>query len=48
MPWDREARYELPVAVWREMIRAYFPSQGWLRLDEDVLNGSPTTGPATA
>jgi len=23
--------------VWREMIRAYYPSQGWLRLDEDVL-----------
>jgi hypothetical protein len=37
VPWDREARYELPVTVWREMIRAYYPSQGWLRLDEDVL-----------
>jgi Family of unknown function (DUF6084) len=37
VPWDREARYELPVSVWREMIRAYYPSQGWLRLDEDVL-----------
>lgn len=37
VPWDREARYELPVTVWREMIRAYYPSQGWVRLDEDVL-----------
>lgn len=37
VPWDCEARYELPVAVWREMIESYFPHTGWIRLDSDVL-----------
>lgn len=37
VPWDCEASYDLPVAVWREMIDAYFPNTGWIRLDHDVL-----------
>jgi hypothetical protein len=37
VPWDLEARYDLPVAVWREMIDSYYPNTGWLRLDRDVL-----------
>ncbi|CAH0150221.1 MULTISPECIES: DUF6084 family protein [unclassified Arthrobacter] len=37
IPWDREARYALPVAVWRSLIDAFFPNQGWIRLDRDVL-----------
>jgi hypothetical protein len=37
IPWDSEARYRMPVAVWREMIDAYFPGTGWIRLDGDVL-----------
>jgi Family of unknown function (DUF6084) len=37
VPWDCEARYELPVAVWRQMIESYFPNTGWIRLDRDVL-----------
>lgn len=37
VPWDCEARHELPVAVWRQMIESYFPNTGWLRLDHDVL-----------
>jgi Family of unknown function (DUF6084) len=37
IPWDCEARYRMPVAVWREMIDAYFPGTGWIRLDRDVL-----------
>jgi len=38
VPWDCEARYDLPVAVWREMISSYFPNTGWIRLDSDVLS----------
>jgi hypothetical protein len=38
VPWDREAAYALPVAVWRQMIATYFPHSGWLRLDHDVLS----------
>jgi Family of unknown function (DUF6084) len=37
VPWDCEASYELPVAVWRAMIESYFPRTGWIRLDHDVL-----------
>ncbi len=37
VPWDSEARYDLPVQVWRDMLAAYFPRQGWIRLDHDVL-----------
>lgn len=37
VPWDCEARYELPVQVWRDMMAAYFPHTGWIRLDHDVL-----------
>ncbi|XAS69416.1 DUF6084 family protein [Micrococcaceae bacterium Sec5.7] len=38
VPWDREATYQLPVAVWRELMDAFFPNAGWIRLDRDVLN----------
>jgi hypothetical protein len=37
VPWDREARYDMPVAVWREVIDSYYPGTGWLRLDRDVI-----------
>jgi hypothetical protein len=37
VPWDCEARYDLPVSVWREMITSYFPNTGWIRLDQDML-----------
>lgn len=37
VPWDCEARYDLPVSVWRDMISSYFPNTGWIRLDSDVL-----------
>jgi len=38
IPWDCEARYELPVSVWRQMMTSYFPGSGWIRLDQDVLD----------
>ena len=37
VPWDCEARYDLPVSVWDDMMRLYFPNSGWIRLDHDVL-----------
>ncbi|MEO6502320.1 MAG: DUF6084 family protein [Jatrophihabitantaceae bacterium] len=37
VPWDCEARYDLPVRVWRQMIESYFPNTGWIRLDSGVL-----------
>jgi hypothetical protein len=38
IPWDREARHEMPVAVWRELMDQYFPGAGWVRLDRDTLD----------
>jgi hypothetical protein len=32
VPWHKEARVGLPVAVWREAMDAHFPGQAWLRL----------------
>lgn len=38
IPWEREAAYRLPVAVWRELIATYFPNTAWLRLPKDVFD----------
>ncbi len=38
IPWDSEARYDLPVQVWRDMLEVFFPARGWIRLDHDVLS----------
>jgi hypothetical protein len=38
VPWDRSTAYDLPVAVWRQMIDQYFPGTGWIRLDREVLD----------
>jgi hypothetical protein len=37
IPWDKEARYRLPVSVWREMMDAYYPNSAWLTLRRDVF-----------
>ena len=39
VPWDKEAPYRLPVRVWRELMDAYYPQSGWLRLHRDTLSG---------
>ena len=38
IPWDREAKYRLPVRVWKEMIDIYYPNIAWLCLRRDVFN----------
>ena len=37
VPWDREARYDLPVQVWRDLMRAHFPDSGYARLTHATL-----------
>jgi len=37
VPWDCEARYQIPVSVWRDMIEHYFPNSGWLRLSRETM-----------
>ncbi len=38
IPWDREAKYRLPVSVWKELIDMYYPNIAWLCLRRDVFN----------
>lgn len=35
--WNSEARYRLPVRVWREMMEHYYPNSAWLCLRRDVF-----------
>ncbi len=37
IPWDREASYRLPVAVWKEVMDLYYPNSAWLCLQRDVF-----------
>lgn len=49
--WDKEARFKLPVRIWRDMMNLYYPNSAWLCLHRDafdrlyqykVLHGIPT------
>jgi hypothetical protein len=35
--WEQEARFKLPVKVWREMMDAYYPNSVWLNVRRDVF-----------
>ena len=35
--WDKEARYSLPVRVWRDMMDSYYPNTAWLCLRRDIF-----------
>src|ERR1700722_2719859 len=37
IPWDKEARFRLPVKSWREMMEIYYPNSAWLCLRRDVF-----------
>jgi len=38
IPWEKEARYRLPVRIWREMMDMYYPNTAWLCLRRDVFD----------
>jgi hypothetical protein len=38
IPWDKEARFRLPVNVWKEMMNIYYPNSAWLCLRRDVFD----------
>lgn len=38
VPWHKEARFRLPVSVWREAIDSQFGGQPWLRLTQDAFD----------
>jgi hypothetical protein len=37
IPWDKEARFKLPVKAWDEMMDIYYPNTAWLCLRRDVF-----------
>jgi hypothetical protein len=37
IPWDKEARFRLPVKAWHEMMEIYYPNTAWLCLHRDVF-----------
>lgn len=37
VPWHKEARFRLPVAVWKETMDLHFPGQVWIRMREETL-----------
>jgi Family of unknown function (DUF6084) len=38
IPWDLEAEYRLPVAVWRAAVERRFPGTAWLRLGREAFD----------
>jgi hypothetical protein len=36
--WEQEAKFRLPVKVWRDMMDAYYPNNVWLNLRRDVFD----------
>jgi hypothetical protein len=38
VPWSKEARYRLPLTVWREAVDAHFPNSAWLRISTRTLD----------
>lgn len=37
VPWDCEDRYDMPIAVWRDLIAAHYPNSGWIRLSHETI-----------
>jgi hypothetical protein len=35
--WDKEAKYRLPVKVWKDLMDAYYPNSAWLALHRDTF-----------
>lgn len=38
IPWDREAYFRLPAALWREALELHYPNQAWLMLRRDIFD----------
>jgi hypothetical protein len=36
--WDKEAKYRLPLKVWKDLMEMYYPNSAWLALRKDVFD----------
>lgn len=35
--WDKEAKYRLPVKMWKDLMDVYYPNSAWLALQRDTF-----------
>ena len=35
--WDKEAKYRLPVKVWKDLMDVYYPNSAWLAVQRDTF-----------
>jgi hypothetical protein len=35
--WDKEAKYRLPLKVWKDLMDVYYPNSAWLALQRDTF-----------
>ena len=35
--WDKEAKYRMPVKVWKDLMDVYYPNSAWLALQRDTF-----------
>jgi hypothetical protein len=38
IPWDREAKFRLPVATWKGLLARYYPDTAWLALRNEIFD----------
>lgn len=38
LSWEKEARFQMPVSLWKQTMEHYFPGSAWLRLRRDVFD----------
>ena len=38
IPWELEARYRLPVVVWRDAMQIHFPNTAWIRVHKSIFD----------
>lgn len=38
VPWNKEARFRLPVGTWQALMEHYYPNGAWLRLRRDTFD----------
>ncbi len=37
IPWEKEAKFRLPITVWQKMMEFYYPNTAWVNLRRDVF-----------
>jgi len=38
IPWEKEAFFQLPVGIWKDVMNHYYPNSAWLCLRRDVFD----------